>query len=223
MENYPSNSNKVQTEGAKAATKTKVEKEIKRVTVGEVSRRKTPLGKRFLETFGGGDAQGVLNYVVQDVLLPAAKDMVSEAFTQGVDRMLFGESRARSRPGSNLRAGGGSSYTSYNRFAGGGNPNNRRDREREDPRRDISQRGRATHSFDEIILDSRAEADATLAELFTIIEDYDVVTVADLYAMVGITEAFTDSKWGWTDLRGSRVVRLKNGYLLDLPKPESID
>jgi hypothetical protein len=223
MENYPSNSNnKVQTEGAPAATKDKPEKQIKQITVGKVSRRKAPLGKRFMETFGGGDAQGVAVYIVQDVLLPAAKDMVIDAVQQGIERMVLGESRARGR--SNFRPGGSSGYTSYNRI-GGGNPNNRRDRDRdrEEPRRDISQRGRATHNFDEIVLDSRAEAEATIDQLIMIIDEYEIVTVADLYGMIGITEDYPDAKWGWTSLAGARAVRLKNGYLLDLPKPEYIN
>lgn len=215
MEKYPSNSkNKVQTEGTEA----KPEKKVERVATGSVTRRKKPLGRRFSETFGGGDAQGVLAYIAQDVLLPAAKDMVADAVSQGIEKMLFGDARGRSRTSTSRSSGGSNSnYVSYNRYSV--NPGHRR----EEPRREMSRRAKATHDFDEIILDSRAEAQGVLDQLFTLVDDYDVATVADLYEMVGQTGSFTDEKWGWVDVRGASVTRVKGGYLLDLPRPEPID
>lgn len=217
MENYPSNSKtKVQTEGTESKTSAKPEKRVEQITTGSVTRRKKPLGRRFAETFGGGDAQGVIAYIAQDVLLPAAKDMVADAVSQGIEKMLFGDARTtKSRSGSTRT--NGNSYTSYNRYAV--NPGHRR----EEPRREMSRRARATHDFDEIVLDSRAEAQSVLEQLFALVEEYDAATVADLYEMVGQTGSFTDEKWGWTDMRGASVTRVKGGYLLDIPRPEIID
>lgn len=213
MENYPSNSQKAKSEGDSKAVR---EKKIEQITVGTVTRRKRPLGKRFTETFGGGDAQGVMVYILQDVLMPAAKDMISDAVSQGVEKMLFGEARGPSRrPGSNSRGGG---YTSYNRYSV--NPGHRREPE---PRREMSRGARASHNFDEIILDSRAEADEVLSNLFASVEEYGTATVSDLYSMVGQTGSFQDERWGWDDMRGSSIARVKGGYLLDLPKPIYID
>lgn len=217
MESYPSNSKtKVQTEGAPRA-EPKTEKKIERVVTGEVVRRKKPLGRRFGEVFGGGDAQGVATYVVQDVLLPAAKDMIADAVSQGIEKMLFGEARVGRSSRSPLNRKNGNGYVSYNKIVGGGSTIRR-----EEPRA-ISQRSRANHSFDEIILDSRAEAQGVLDQLFTLIDDYEVATVADLYEMVGQTGSFTDERWGWFDMRGAQVRRVKGGYLLDLPKTEHLE
>ncbi|FAA01395.1 MAG TPA: hypothetical protein [Siphovirus UK_ancient_CT89] len=47
-------------------------------------------------------------------------------------------------------------------------------------------------------------------------------TVGDLYGMAGISQTYTDENWGWRDLRGARAVRARNGYILDLPKPEDV-
>lgn len=218
MENYPSNSKvKVQTEGTQAKETAAPVKNIERIVTTEVTRRKKPLGRKFLETFGGGDAQGVGSYILQDVLLPAAKDMVADAVSQGIEKMLFGEARGGGgRPRAGIaRKAANSTYTSYNKFAV--NPAHRRDP------REVSRRARASHDFDEIILDSRAEAQGVLDQMIMLLNDYDEVTVADLYEMVGTTGSFTDQKWGWTDLRGATVHRVRDGYLLDLPRTEEID
>jgi hypothetical protein len=54
---------------------------------------------------------------------------------------------------------------------------------------------------------------------------FGTVSVAHLYELTGIQSSHTDMKWGWDELRGSRVVPQRNGggYLLDLPEPEPLD
>jgi hypothetical protein len=87
----------------------------------------------------------------------------------------------------------------------------------------MSQRGRAKHDFDEIVLDQRAEAEEVIDRLYDVVSRYEQATVADLYDLVGLSSTHTDHKWGWTDLRGSGVSRIRDGYLLDLPDPEPLD
>jgi hypothetical protein len=106
MEEFPSNAKKV-----KGTSDKEEPKKIEKVIQGEAVRRKKPLGKRFTETFVGGDAKGVWGYVFLDVLVPAAKDMIVDATSQGVERMIFGESRGGRRSSSNRSPNG---YVSYN-------------------------------------------------------------------------------------------------------------
>ena len=87
----------------------------------------------------------------------------------------------------------------------------------------MSRRARASHDFDEIILASRVEAEEVIDRLFDLVSRYESATVADLYEMVGVTGNFTDDKWGWTNIRGAGVTRVRNGFLLDLPRPEPLD
>lgn len=225
MEDYPSNSQKPKVEKKPAATQDgkheQKKQEVKQITVGTVTRRKKPLGRRVMETFGGGDAQSVGAYILQDVLLPAAKDMVADAVSQGIEKMLFGESRGR-RSRSSSASYSGNSRTPYNSSYNGGNRYAVNPGHRQEPRREMSHRGRAMHNFDEIVLDSRVEATEVLDNLYNLIQQYDVATVADLYNMVGVTGDFTDEKWGWVDLRGAEVRHVRDGYLLDLPRPEHI-
>ena len=87
----------------------------------------------------------------------------------------------------------------------------------------MSNRARANHDFDEIVLATRAEAEEVIDNLFALVDSYDTATVADLYGMVGQTGSYTDEKWGWSDLRGTSISRVKGGYLLDLPRPQYLD
>lgn len=214
VDSFPSNSRTTKPEPeAEQPEREKVEK----VTAGEVQQRKQPLGKRLASTFVGGDAKSVMQYVVLEVLVPAAKDTIADAVSQGIERMIFGEARSTSRRTGARPSSGPGGYTSYNRMAQNTNG------PRRDEPRTMSRRARANHEFDEIILATRAEADLVIERLFDLIERYEVATVADLYNLVGISEQFTDGKWGWDDMRGARVERVRNGYLLSLPKTKEVD
>lgn len=216
MENYPGNSHK-----AKVHREPEPDpKKIDPVVTGEVRRRKTPLGKRFADTFVRGDANTVMSYVVFEVLVPAAKDMISDAFSQGIDRFLFGDSRSH-RSSSRGRNSGG--YVSYNRMGSNGSRSGLSEFTRN---RDNERQNRRAHDFDEIILATRAEGEEVVKRLYDILEQYEVATVADFYELVGVTPSYVDGKWGWGPggLQGVQVVRERGGgYLLDLPKPEPVE
>ena len=68
------------------------------------------------------------------------------------------------------------------------------------------------------MLESRGEADAVLSRMDEIMEEYDIVRVADLYDLVGITGDYTDNKYGWTNIRDAKVVRVRDGYKIQLPR-----
>lgn len=213
METFPGNSRNVIPPGHQEEPK-----KIEKVIEGEVVRRKKPLSRRFKETFVGGDMRSVGQYVTFEVLLPALKDTIADVASQGVERMLFGEARSTSRR-TGRRPGGvlGGTYVQYNRFANA-NPSRGRD-DRNVP----SRRSRANHDFDEIILATRVEAEEVIDRLFDLVSKYGTVSVRDLYELLGVSGSYTDDKWGWTDLRGAGVTRVTGGYLLDLPRAETID
>ena len=70
----------------------------------------------------------------------------------------------------------------------------------------------------DIILDNRGEAEEVLLRMDEIVATYGTVSVADLYDLVGITGAYTDNKYGWTDIRSASVVRVRDGYMIKLPR-----
>lgn len=209
MEEFPSNRQRRRSP-REEEPKTE-EKRIDKVVAGHVVRRKAPLGKRMKETFLGGADKSVFEYVVQDVIVPAVRDMIADAGQQGLERMLYGEVRSVARR-SHVRPGDPRRNTNYNGMS----------RSRDEDRRQMSRKARANHDFYEIIIPTRPEAEAVLEGLFALLDEYEVASVADLYEMVGESSQFTDRNWGWTDLRGSDIRRVREGYLLDLPRPEDI-
>ena len=209
---YPSNSkmNKPEPEP---------ERKIEKVITGEVVRKKQSLGKRFKDIFIGGDAESVWQYVAFDILIPAAKDTISDAISMGVERILFGDVRS---PSSRGRSSGGG-FTNYQSYASKSSSKSGSRYDKSDSR-PMSRRSRAAHNFDEIILETRMEAEEVIERMAEYVERYDQASVSDLYQLVGVTGSFADEKWGWKDLRAASVTRVRNGgYLLDLPRPVELD
>lgn len=213
MENFPTNSHK-NTAPPSGADK----KDIKPVVTGKVVTRKAPLSRRAASLLFGAEAKSSWMAVVQDVVVPAAKDMLTDAISQGVERLVYGEARSRPRR-SPLSAGIQTAYTSYNRYSS--NPVGRAAGREERPT--LSRQARAAHNFDEIILATRAEAEAVLEQMFELLSRYEQVSVSDLYELVGVSGEWTDEKYGWTELRGSNITRTRDGYLLNLPRPDVIN
>lgn len=211
MENFPSN-NSEPDKAEREASREK--KKLESIVTSKVSRRKKPLGSRIKEAFTGNDAQTVWSYVLVDVMVPAAKDLVTDAVTSAVRGMIYGEGASRDRGLDRGRRG--TPRSNYSRYSE--SPTRRTERH-EEPR-NLSHRARATHDFDEIILETRVEAEEVIDAMFRLIEKFEMVTVADLYELIDVTGNFTDDKWGWVDIQGAGVKRVRDGYLLELPKPE---
>jgi hypothetical protein len=215
MEDYPSNSARATRPDLKQPETEP--KKIDKVVSGEVVRRKKPLNKRFREIFVGQDAKTAWGFVLFDVLIPAAKDTMADAVSQGVERMLFGDARSNPRRSGGYRPPYSVTPTqsTYTRYSTGSSYAKRDERV-------LSRRARATHNFDEIILPTRVEAEEVLENLYNILSRYEQATVSDLYDLLGVTGNYTDEKWGWTELTGSGIDRVREGYLLDIPKPEPL-
>lgn len=190
----------------------KLEKEkVEKVVAGEVTRRKSPLGKRLKDTFIGGDAKSVWGHVVQTIIIPTVKDTIVDIITQGAERTFYGDTRPSSRRGAIGRIGV-TAYTAYNKVQQTQNT-------RPDPRPQLSRQARTTHNFDEILLDSRADADTVIDKLMFYITKYGQASVADLLELVGVEPEFTDDGYGWVDIENMGVSRVAGKYLLDLPQP----
>jgi len=195
-------------------TRTPEDKNIERVTKGDVTRKRRSLRKQFKDAFVSGNARIALSYAVMDVMLPAAVDTVVETLQQGIEMLFKGDSRRRHR-GSTLPQTGPYGNVPYHRMSSSSRMPS--------AQRALSRMARARHNFDEIVLDDRAEAEDVIDRLYDVVETYEAASVADLYELVGLTPTHQDDKWGWTDLQGAGVSRIRGGYLLDLPEPHPLD
>ena len=77
----------------------------------------------------------------------------------------------------------------------------------------------------ELIYETLVDAEDVLNEMSEIIDKYGFVTVADLYDISGLPGAYyTDSIIGWKgSIKESTIKKVKDGYVIDLPKPEVLE
>jgi len=181
---------------------------VSKVIHGSVIKKKTSFGHSILQAFTGDETKSVVDYVIWDVLIPAAKNTISEMVSTGIEMMLFGEAKgSRSRDKNK-------SYVSYGSYF-------KKDSDRQPERHERVSRNK--YNFDEFILSTRGDAQEVLDGLLNQIDDYDVATVADLFDMIDVPGEFTDRKYGWDNLSRATVVRVRDGYILDLPKPQPLE
>lgn len=183
------------------------QKDIHKVVSSPVITRKKSPGKKFREIFLADDTDNVKTYVFYDIVVPAIKNTISDVIGSAVEMFLFGETKASKQNNKPL------TYVSYNSYYGN------------KPARQITNRYSHATVNDprDIILTSRAEAEQVISNLVEIISVYGSATVADLYDLVGITGSYTDNKYGWFDLGGANTRKVREGYLLDLPKATLLD
>ncbi len=214
MDEFPANSQKAK------ATDAPREK-LNPVTSAEPVRRKRGLGRQFKETFFSGSAREAAEYMVVDIVVPAVRDMFADAMQSGIERLIYGDrtpgpSRGRSRSSIMNNTAG---HVNYNSMA----PTQRETKPSQAQQKMLSRRSRARHNLDELVIQSRQESEEVIDQMFDVLSRYGVVSVADLYELTGIQSGHTDMKWGWTNLRGAKAVRLRQGgFLLDLPDPEPL-
>lgn len=195
-EEYKPNSHKFREGQSEALTEKKVEKVVR----GKVKTKPKSGVSKITDIFISEDASNVKSYIMMDVLVPAVKKAISDIVRDGIDMILYGESRGR-------RSSTSSSYVSY------------RDYSRSDDRdRFRDSRTRSGYNHDDIILESRGEAEEVLTRMDELIDTYGVVSVADLYDLIGKSCEYTDNKYGWTNIRNAEPIRVRDGYMLKLPK-----
>lgn len=197
MENYESNSHKskqMQLEPLEPIREKKVEK----VVNGSVKSKKKTGFQKILSVFVPEDVENVKAYIFEDIVVPAVKDVILDTV-----RTCLGIDKKTGKASAASRISYGSCYQS-------GSRDSRLDRN--------SVRTRSGYDYDDIILSNRGEAEDVLSRMDELISEYGLVTVADFYDLVGITGNYTDNKYGWTDIRSASVVRVRDGYMIKLPK-----
>ncbi len=187
-------------------SKNNTNKDIQKVVSGNVRTKKNEV-RKFTDIFISEDVSNVKSYVVMDVLVPAVKKAVSDIVTTGIDMILYGETgrTKKSSPSSKV------SYRSYYQKD-----------EREHTTSTRANRGKG-YFYDEIIFDSRGEAEVVLQAMDEIIDAYEILSVSDLNEMIGVVGTSVDNKFGWTDIRTASIEPRRGEYILKMPKAMPLD
>lgn len=177
------------------------EKKVEKVIKGKAKVKKK---SKLSDIFMAEDIKNVRSYVLMDVLIPTIKDAIADIVKGGTDMILYGESRrsSNSTPASLV------SYRSYY------NSNNK-------PAERV--RTSTPYKYNNVIFETRGEAEEVLSKMDEMIETYQLVSVADFYEMAGLPSEFTDNKYGWTNIRNAEPVKVRDGWVIKLPKAMPID
>lgn len=201
MAEYPNNSHSAR-EKPDAATGTS-DKKLGKVVTGAAKTRKKSEVRKFANIFVPEDTENVKSYILTDVIIPGIKNAIADV----VSIMLFGDSG---------RIGGrkdGRSRVAYQKYYD----------DRRDDRREYGRPRAAGFEYDDIIFETRGDADLVLDQLESAIANYGLASVADLYDLAGITcRNYTANRYGWTDIQSAKVIRVRDGYTLQLPRTVQI-
>ncbi len=183
---------------------------------GNVAVQQEKFGSKVASSFFKDDAHNIWEYLVFDVLIPAAKNAVSDLVSTGINMLLFGENRAPS----GVKRTGDRSYVNYNNYYRSSySPPFDEDRYYR-PQRSTK---RESRKFDQVEVPSRKEAEDILNTMVDRTIMYGMASVADLYDLSGVPSVYTDNDWGWDSVEGSRIERSRNGYIIRMPQPHLLE
>lgn len=182
----------------------KERKKVDKVIKGTARTRKKSELSKLSDIFISEDVSNVKSYVLMDVLVPAIKKAISDIVTNGIDMILYGESGRK-------RSSSSTNYVSY------------RDYSKRDDNRGSSTPRRSGFEYDDILFDTKGEAEAVIDQMQDMIDRYGVVRVDDMYDMAGLTAPYTSHRYGWTSVRNAESVRVRDGYIIKMPRAMPID
>ena len=197
MSEYKPNSH-LSKEGQKP---TPPEKKIEKVVTGSAKTKKKNGIRKLAEGVISEDKEKVKSYILEDVIIPAIKDTIYNVIAGGAGILL---DRGGNR-------GGGPRNTSKVSY-----------RQYYEPREE-RRSGSVRFDYDDIVFNTRVEAEAALDQMGEVIRRYGFVTVGDLYDMADLTQPYTSNKYGWMNINTAEVIRVHDGYVLKLPKASPID
>ena len=202
MEEYVSNSNRSKEQ--KEKENLLPEKRVEKVVVGAAKLRKKSGVQKLRDIFIAEDVSSVKDYIFMDVLVPSVKKAIDDIVSEGIHMLLYkGDPR---RGGSRPSA----SKINYGSFS-------RRDGDRRESVRETASRN--NFDYNDIIFDTRGDAESVLDSMNDVIDQYGVVSVGDLYDLSDVSiDNYMANKYGWTDLTRAEVVRVRDGYIIKLPR-----
>lgn len=186
-------------------------KDIKPVVSGAVQVPR-PATRRFFDFLFAESPKALGRKIGKDVVVPRVKAGFEEAINSFLSGMLWGDSA--NRPMGNmiqrtmLRGGG----TNYNQMSDPHNISHAR-------QANVQQ---SSGNYQDLVVPTQQMSEVLLANLYELLNQYRVVAVADLYELAGITPQISDNSYGWVSLDGARISKVRDGYLLELPRPSLI-
>lgn len=202
MEEYPSNSNK----SKKVEAEVVPEKKVEKVVSGTVRKRKKNEFRKLADIFMPEDVTSVKSYILQDVIIPKVKNMLHDIGSEAWDSFWGISGRSHGTTAA--------SKISYQRYY----------ENKANPKIQSSTlNGHPGFEFDDPVFETRGEAEEVLERMDELVATYGIVSIADLYDLAGLTCSYTANKYGWTSIKNAKVVRIRDGYVINMPRVMPLD
>lgn len=192
---------------------------VEKVVTAPVIKKNKSWIDRFASTFfQEKDAKSVGDFVVQEILIPAARAMLFDIVRTATDRikggfedLLFNGGRAPSS--SNSVPGRPTVVVPYNKLYDRNRPS----------QTSYHERPRSHHDFTQYLFQTQGDAQAVFDKMFAVLEEYGLVTVSVFFELIEQPDTYVDNKYGWKNLSQTRIVRVQGGWIIDLPEPKPLD
>ena len=201
IDKLPSNSFASKKEAVPAPSEKRVEKVVK----GTVKTKKNEV-RKLKDTFVAEDVHTVWDYLLHDMIIPTAKNLIVDLGKSFLERTILGGSGGGRSSGYRDNV----TYRDYGSYS------------RNEPRY-AAPRTRNQFDYDDIVFHQAGDAHAVLDQMQFILDKYKIVRVADLYDMCELTAPYTAHDYGWTSLSRARVVPVRGGYIIEMPRASIID
>lgn len=172
------------------------EKQIEPVIKGAAHKKRDSIPVRFIKELIPNGTMPLKDYLFGSVIVPTTRNTILD-----IIHMMFG---VKPLQGGKTRT----DFTQYSKpatYLGSGTK-----------KREFST------GYQPITVERRSDAQAILDRMAAILDEYEWVTVADMYQMAGIPTVSTDNHFGWTSIVGARIEYKSDGFLIRLPDPQPI-
>lgn len=155
------------------------------------------------------------NSLFADMIWPAIQNLVVDFFGEGIRMLVFKDLDIPRRSRTSLRRSYNDKYNNRERLY---RASDRMSRSTGPTR--IHRSMPTDDVVEDIFFDNRESAHAVLDRLDEYIAEFGHATLGDLRAAVGFSATITHQRYGWTSLRGTKVLWTSDGYLIDFPPVE---
>lgn len=209
MDDYKPNSHRFKQEQARLAesqphTGTK---ELDIPKINKVKIKKKSELQKATGNFIAEDLKNVGLSIWSDVVVPTFKKVITDIVTEGINRLIYGDS-ARPTTGSTA------SKISYGSFY-------------KNQTTTTTTRSSTVSGFmyDDILFPTRGDAEMVLDAMRKTLIKYSIVSVADMYDIAQVpTDNPQLNKYGWISLGTASIVRTLEGeYIIKLPQAQAIE
>ena len=156
---------------------------------------------------------------MSEVIIPAVKDTIADVATTFIDQLLFGSSSGYSTK----KSKNSQSIVSYQKFYDDNQRVHARKRNKaKEFYAPVTSNGISPGT--QLIIEdvrSRKEAEDILDKMSAVLDEYEMVSVRDVYEMAGVdNDDFTNDNYGWNTIESAQIHRAgHDSYSIILPSP----